>query len=88
MSESYARVQYLYLVRLAWSLRRIGLNTTVDVPGRDDPAVLVPADTGWLRIIAARQGAGWVYAWGQERDQVVWADAEAAARRIAGLMSR
>ena len=54
MSESYARVQYLYLVRLAWSLRRIGLNTTVDVPGRDDPAVLVPADTGRVRVAPMR----------------------------------
>jgi hypothetical protein len=88
ISESYAQVQYLHLVRLAWSLRRIGVTTTVDVPGHDDPAELVPAASGWLRITAAQQGPGWVYTWGCEKDQIAWADAEAAAARIAGLVRR
>lgn len=84
MSEK--QQQFVYLARLAWDLRALGVATLVDLPREAEPAVVVvTADDQW-RVRAVRHGGGWRYAWGRRADQQVAAGGPEAARRIAAVL--
>lgn len=68
-----AEHQYIHLVRLAWDLRWLGLETRVELPLSEEPRVIVVRAVGPLRVIAKRRAGLWVYSWGRGRNQ--WIDA-------------
>ncbi|MDF5751280.1 hypothetical protein [Spongiactinospora sp. TRM90649] len=79
-APSEAREQYLYLTRLAWSLRLLGADVVLEL-GTAVPVVAVRRGPGdRLRVTAVVWSGRWVYAWGRGRRR--WADADESAARV------
>lgn len=72
--------RYIHLVRLAWDLRLLGAETTVELPRTGEPRVVMPRTVGDLRVFALMRGGRWLFSWGRSQ----WIDAldERAAQRI------
>lgn len=77
-----AEQQYIHLVRLAWDLRWLGLETRVELPLSKEPRVVVPRAAGPLRVIATLRAELWIYSWGRGHTQWIDALAGDAARDI------
>ncbi|MEU8272098.1 hypothetical protein AB0B89_33715 [Sphaerisporangium sp. NPDC049002] len=74
--------QFIHLVRLAWDLHRRGLGAAVELPMGKDPALLVPRESGPLRVMALARKGTWFYTWGRGEDRRVRALAGDAADRV------
>ncbi|MEV7012912.1 hypothetical protein [Streptosporangium sp. NPDC051022] len=56
-------------MRLAWDLRELGLEVSVELPCGAEPYVVVRCASGPLRVTAAKRDRGWVFSWGRGREQ-------------------
>ncbi|MEV7007081.1 hypothetical protein [Streptosporangium sp. NPDC051022] len=63
--------RFIHLVRLAWDLHATGPGTVVDLPVKENLAVLVRRAKEPFRIGAVKDPTGWFFAWGRRRDQRV-----------------
>lgn len=88
MKMRHPQVQFIHLVRLAWDLHDLGLESVIKLARSQEPAVEIPKATYRLKIMATRRGRKWVFTWGRGRDQWVQAEATDAAKRIAGVAAR
>lgn len=66
----YQEHQFIHLVRLAWDLRGLGLEVSIELSQRQEPCLTVRRASGpLLRIVATKRAQEWVFAWGRGRDQ-------------------
>ncbi|MEO3808329.1 hypothetical protein ABGB17_04935 [Sphaerisporangium sp. B11E5] len=82
LSGAEREQQYHHLVRLAWSLNRRGLRTSIDLPLRSEPVLLVQRMSSPLRVMAFSSKGRWVYTWGRGDGQRVWVLSDDAADRV------
>ncbi|MFC6082823.1 hypothetical protein [Sphaerisporangium aureirubrum] len=83
VSRTMREQQYLYLVRLAWSLYRRGLRVTVDLSLKSEPVLIAPrTGAASLRVMVCRTKGIWIYTWGRGDSQRVRVLADDAADRI------
>ncbi|MEV8632159.1 hypothetical protein AB0395_10935 [Streptosporangium sp. NPDC051023] len=61
--------QFIHLVRLAWDLRGLGLEISVELPRGAEPYVVVRRMSGPLRVAATKHDQGWVFSWGRGPDR-------------------
>ncbi|MFJ2031173.1 hypothetical protein [Streptosporangium sp. NPDC087985] len=56
--------QFIYLVRLGWDLRVLGVGTSLVLPTSGPPVLeVLSAGDRRIRITAARHARGWVFVW-------------------------
>lgn len=65
--------RYIHLVRLAWDLRWLGLETRLELPLSDEPCVVVQRSAGPLRVVVKVHAGKPAFAWGRGRTQ--WIEA-------------
>lgn len=79
---------YLFLVRLAWDLRELGLGSLLDLSVRTEPAVVIHQASTRLKITVIQRQNVWFFTWGHGRNQSTWVGAENVASHIARWATR
>ncbi len=79
---------YLFLVRLAWDLRELGLGSLLDLSVRTEPAVVIHQASTRLKITVIQRQNVWFFTWGHGRNQSTWVGAEGVASHIARWATR
>lgn len=79
---------YLFLVRLAWDLRELGLGSLLDLSVRTEPAVVIHQASTRLKITVVRRTDVWFFTWGHGRKQSAWVGADGVASHIARWATR
>jgi hypothetical protein len=79
---------YLYLVRLAWDLRELGLGSLLDLSVRAEPAVVIHQASTRLKITVVQRKEVWFFTWGHGRKQSAWVGAEGIVSHIARWATR
>lgn len=85
---SDAQQAYLFLVRLAWDLRELGLGSLLDLPVRSEPAVVIHQASTRLKVTVIQRKQVWFFTWGHGRKQSAWVGAEGVASHIARWATR
>jgi len=79
---------YLYLVRLAWDLRELGLESPIDLSVRAEPSVVILQASTRVKITVVQRKGVWFFTWGHGREQSGWVGAEGVVSQIAQWVAR
>ncbi|MEV0593154.1 hypothetical protein [Nonomuraea cavernae] len=79
---------YLYLVRLAWDLRELGVGSLVDLSVRAEPAVVIHQASARVKVTVIQRKEVWFFTWGHGRKQSAWVGADGVVSQIAHWATR